>query len=142
MKRRQSFILLGMTVLLATILCLQTTAYADLFDDVFACGDNYLEGLGNCNDALLCDGPGFLDEQERQVCRTLRGYCYNTVGVNYSSCLSGLGWEQPQMDKCGAAEEAKYACISGYSVCGGFEVEGCLSTYMSCMATSGIYDCE
>lgn len=134
MKRKQYF----MAVLLASILCLEITVYAGLFDQVNACGDAYLGGLSDCG--AFCEL--LPTEVERSACRSQRSHCINSVGLGYSYCLSGLGWEEAQMDKCGAAEHAKYMCISGYSVCGGFEVEGCLSEYMSCLATSGIYDCE
>ena len=134
MKRKQYF----MAVLLTSILCLQITVYADLlFGHVEICGNAYLTGLGDC--AINCDDLPIAEQDE---CLSQKLQCINNAGSNYRGCLAGLGWEEPQMDKCGAAEHAKYMCISGYSVCGGFEVEGCLSEYMSCMAASGIYDCE
>ena len=135
MKRKQYF----MAVLLAGILCLQITVYADLIGSVEVCGFDYLGGLGGC--AVNCEDQP--TPEDREVCYLEKSNCIRNEGSAYRSCLGGLPWwMEPEMDKCGAAEQAKYFCISGYSVCGGFEVEGCLSEYMSCMATSGIYDCE
>lgn len=138
MKRKQSLVVFIVAGLLASIVCLQITVYAGLFEDVFACGDAYSAGMSNCS----VDCTWQPTEEERSACRSARAACYSQAVSDYGDCLSPLGWEDPQMDKCGAADYARDLCNIEYQNCGGFTVEGCLSSYNTCLMDTGIYQCE